>query len=599
MFDIQSLYNNIQKHAEQNRIFAEFATEHVNYRDFLTLIQKTLHLLRSYHLNLEDRIIIVSKDDKMNIVLFVSCLIAGICPVILSVETKLEKLFFLVQQTDASLCFIDDDIVIDKLTPITQVIFINNNKKNAFIHKILGGKQPLEGTYPSILTTATKIEPVQPIAPNQLAYILYTSGSTANPKGVMITHKNLFAHLSTLQTVFGYDNESIIFNNLPLSHADGMIHGPLIALLCGAKLVRTESFTIQSIDPFLNIISKQKVSHFIATPTLLNIINKYASYTDYFNIPNFKMLISTASRLDKYLWSTFQTRFSVKIYNVYGLTETVNGGIFCGPDISTYKIGSIGKPVDMRSRIIDEFGADVQVGEIGELLLQGDNVTPGYFKNQIATQSAFKDQWFYTGDLAKIDEDGFIEIVGRKKEAIVSAGFLIYPDEIVEVLKSHPLVKDVAVIGFQNEIGEEIPIAFLELLSSINEAELSQYCNQYLDNSKIPRHFLFVDSIPKGAVGKPILSELQVMANEKFTAKKNLQISEEHLLTIASKVFNVPKDSLTLHSGISEIFSWDSLGHMSLIQAVEHAFNLRFTGRDVMQFTTLRDVYHGAIKSMG
>lgn len=599
MHDIQSLYHNTKKYADMGRIFAEFPAEQITYKDLFNLIEKTLHLLQSHHLNPEDRVIIATKNDKLVIVLFVSCLLAGICPVVFSIETKTEKLSFFIKQTNASLCFIDDDRELSRFTTTTKVIPINTHSKNTLIHKILGKKLSESISYPTILDRFTAVESITAATPHQLAYILYTSGSTANPKGVMITHKNLFSHLKTLQTVFGYDEKSIIFNNLSLAHADGMVHGPLLALLSGAKIVRTEPFTIKSMDAFLNTIAKYKTSHFIVTPTLLNLINKYADYTDYFQTNYFKMLISTASKLDKHLWTVFQTRFTVKIYNVYGLTETVVGGLFCGPEDMSFKIGTVGKPVDMKVRIINEHDQDIVAGEVGELLLLGDNISPGYFANAAATQAVFKGPWFCTGDLARFDTDGFVEIVGRKKEVINSAGFLIYPDEIVEVLKSHPSVRDAAVIGFQNEMEEEIPVAFLELLLSINEDELAQHCNQYLDNTKIPRHFLFVESIPKGAVGKPILSELHAVANERLTSQKNLQISEEHILTIASKVFNVPKDGLTLHSGVSEIFSWDSLGHMSLIQAVEHAFNLRFTGRDVMQFTTLRDVYHGAIKAMG
>ncbi len=604
MSDLRDFYEKINNCAKEGRLFSEIQDESITYRDFITLVRKNLSYFNSENLKVGDKLIIVTKHDKLTISLFVSCLLAGICPIILSADAPLEKLKYFSQATKAQLIFIDQN----RLGPNTQersdwwpskIVNIKSIQKNqvAFINKLLGKTIALSDTYPGVLDSCDEIEPLDSIESNTLAFIAFTSGSTSNPKGVMLTQHNLFSHFRTLQNVFNYTKDSIIFNNLPLHHLDGLVQGPLIALFSAATLIRPVNFNVQNIDMLLNNMAGKKVSHFVIVPTILSLIDQYTVYNDYFKTPYFKIIISTADKLQTSLWSKFQERFSVKICNVYGLSETVAGGLFCGPDPLNFKHGTIGKPVDMNIKIVDESGKEGNIDEIGELLLQGDNVSVGYFENTTDTEFSFKESWFYTGDLARIDSEGFVEIVGRKKEVIKFGGTAIFPQEIVEALRQFHLVIDASVVGLEDETWGEIPVAILEAKEIVKDDVLFQFYSQHLENEKMPKHFIFIDKIPRGPSGKPLLSELKSIAkNHLLESNKAVysSINMDEFITISSKILQISPGVLVHEFETGSISSWDSLKHLRLIQAVEKAYNIRFSAADIMRINSLRDLHNSA-----
>ena len=168
-------------------------------------------------------------------------------------------------------------------------------------------------------------------------------------------------------------------------------------------------------------------------PTLLSFFEKYhEGFEDSFQTPDFKFAISVAALLEERLWHSVSSIFKIQIVNIYGLTETVTGSVYCGPSADTFKIGTVGKPTDCSIKIIDEEGQEVTKGEKGELLLKGDHIMVGYFNNPEATSKVLIDGWLYSGDIAREDEDGFVKIVGRKKSMINSGGFRVQPEEIEE-----------------------------------------------------------------------------------------------------------------------------------------------------------------------
>jgi len=208
----------------------------------------------------------------------------------------------------------------------------------------------------------------------------------------------------------------------------------------------------------------------------------------------------------------FEEAFNCKVLEGYGLSETSPVASFNHPD-KERKIGSIGTPIEgVEMKVVDDDGNEVDQGEVGEILIKGHNVMKGYWDREEATQESIKDGWFYTGDMAKIDDEGYFFIVDRKKELIIRGGYNVYPREVEEVLYEHPSVLEAAVIGVEDEnMGEEVGAAVvLKDGEEVSEEDIKGYVKEEVANYKYPRKVWFVDELPKGPTGKILKREIEV-----------------------------------------------------------------------------------------
>ena len=209
---------------------------------------------------------------------------------------------------------------------------------------------------------------------------------------------------------------------------------------------------------------------------------------------------------------SFEEKFGCKILEGYGLSETSPVASFNHPDRER-KVGSIGTPIaGVEMKVVDEDGNEVAQGEVGEIVIKGPNVMKGYWRKDDATREAIKDGWFHTGDMAKVDEDGYFFIVDRKKEMILRGGYNVYPREIEEVLYEHPAVAEVAVIGVPDDkMGEEVAAAVvLKKGEELDADELKSYVKEQVAGYKYPRKIWSVDELPKGPTGKILKREIEV-----------------------------------------------------------------------------------------
>jgi long-chain acyl-CoA synthetase len=208
----------------------------------------------------------------------------------------------------------------------------------------------------------------------------------------------------------------------------------------------------------------------------------------------------------------FEETFDCKILEGYGLSETSPVASFNHPD-KERKPGSIGTPIEgVEMKLVDDDGKEVDAGEVGEIVIKGHNVMKGYWNRPDATEEAIKDGWFYTGDMGKIDEDGYYFIVDRKKELIIRGGYNVYPREVEEVLYEHPAIQEAAVIGVEDEkMGEEVGAAVvLKKGEELSEDELRDYVKKEVANYKYPRKIWFCDELPKGPTGKILKKDIEV-----------------------------------------------------------------------------------------
>jgi long-chain acyl-CoA synthetase len=259
----------------------------------------------------------------------------------------------------------------------------------------------------------------------------------------------------------------------------------------------------------LEILERDKCTVFEGVPTMYGALLNHPD-RDAVDVSSLRVCASGGASMPVEVMRGFEEAFGCKILEGYGLSETSPIASFNHPDRER-KPGSIGTPLQgVEMRVVDDDGEEVAQGEIGEIVIRGHNVMKGYLNQPEATAEAIKDGWFYTGDMAKIDEDGYFFIVDRKKELIIRGGYNIYPREIEEVLYEHPAVREVAVVGVPHEqLGEEVGAAIaLKDGQSVDIDELKAFVKEQVASYKYPRTMWFVDELPKGPTGKILKREI-------------------------------------------------------------------------------------------
>jgi long-chain acyl-CoA synthetase len=354
------------------------------------------------------------------------------------------------------------------------------------------------------------IDPVADVAgrdPSDTAVILYTSGTTGTPKGAELTHGNLARNAEVSRQLFSLDTQSVILGSLPLFHSFGQTCTLNAAMLVGATVTLLPRFEA---GKALEIVERDRATVFMGVPTMYNALLNHPE-RERFDVSSLQVCVSGGASLPVELLHAFEKAFGCPILEGYGLSETSPVASFNHPD-AVRKPGSIGKPVDgVEMKLVDEAGADVPLGEVGEILIRGHNVMKGYWRRPEATAEAISaDGWFASGDLARMDEDGYFFIVDRKKDMIIRGGYNVYPREIEEVLYSHPEVREVAVVGVPHpELGEEVGAAVaLKPGADATAEELRDFVKEQIAAYKYPRLVWFVDELPKTATGKILKREI-------------------------------------------------------------------------------------------
>jgi len=343
-------------------------------------------------------------------------------------------------------------------------------------------------------------------AADDTAVILYTSGTTGKPKGAELTHHNLRRNVAIAVELFSLGVGDVIFGGLPLFHSFGQTCAMNAAIRSGATLTLLPRF-----DPAkaLEILERDGCTVFEGVPTMYGALLHHPG-RDAVDVSSLRVCASGGASMPVEVMRGFEEQFRCKVLEGYGLSETSPVASFNHPDRER-KPGSIGTPIaGTEMKVVDDAGAEVACGEIGEILVKGHNVMKGYWRSPEATAASIKDGWFATGDLAKVDEDGYFFIVDRKKDLIIRGGYNVYPREVEEVLYEHPAVREAAVVGIpQDEWGEEVGAAVaLKDGATVGADELRDFVKEQVANYKYPRRIWFVDELPKGPTGKILKREI-------------------------------------------------------------------------------------------
>jgi long-chain acyl-CoA synthetase len=347
--------------------------------------------------------------------------------------------------------------------------------------------------------------PPADLSPDDLACLQYTGGTTGLPKGAMLTHRNLVASVTQIRAFLlqGHqDAQDRAIAILPLFHVYGMNGVMNLGVHLAATLILLPRLDIKSL---VDAVRTQQPTFFLGVPALYVAVNSYPGI-DHMDLTSIKMCFSGGAPLPVEVIESFEARTGARIAEAYGLTEP-SSVTHVNPRRGVRKFGSVGVPiVGTDSKIVDaETGAhELPPGQAGELLVRGPQVMAGYWNQPDETAHALKDGWLYSGDIATVDEDGYVFIVDRKKDMILTAGFNVYPREVEEVLFQHPKVLEAAVIGLPDKVRGEKVTAYVVLKpgETATAPEIRAFCRERLAHYKEPRAVHFRDELPKSMAGK-------------------------------------------------------------------------------------------------
>jgi len=367
------------------------------------------------------------------------------------------------------------------------------------------------GAFEELLAAAEPLREIHPCEGSETAVILYTSGTTGVPKGAALSHDNLVHNCRASMGLFGMGRGIVTLGSLPLFHTFGQTCAMNATICAGGCLTLIPRF-----DPgkALEVIERDRVNVFEGVPTMYGAILSDPGADDA-DVSSLQVCASGGASLPVELMRAFEDKFSAMILEGYGLSETSPVACFNHPD-KERKPGSIGTPIaDVEMRIVGDDGAERPVGEVGEIVIRGPNVMQGYWNDPEATAACIDaDGWFSSGDIGRVDEDGYFYIVDRKKDLIIRGGYNVYPREIEEVLYEHPAVREAAVLAVpHDELGEEVGAAVaLKEGASATAEELQAFVKDQVAAYKYPRRLWFVDELPKGPTGKILKRSIAVPA---------------------------------------------------------------------------------------
>ncbi|MGA1846515.1 fatty acid--CoA ligase [Deferribacter abyssi] len=354
-----------------------------------------------------------------------------------------------------------------------------------------------------------------------LAVLIYTSGTTGNPKGAMLSHKNLLSNCYSTTQAYKINVRDRFLLFLPMFHSYAFTTCVLLPTFVGCSIIILRSVMELRSKKFKNILLFKRPTFFLGVPQVYSALSKA-------KLPNWfikflypvRIHVSGGAPLPEEILNTFKEKFRKPILEGYGLSEA--SPVVSANRIEWQKPYSVGLPLpDVEVKVVNDEEEELPIGEIGELIVKGPNIMKGYWNLPEATAQAIRNGWLFTGDMAKLDEDGFIYIVDRKKDLIIVKGINVYPREIEELLYQYPGIEAAAVIGIPDEASGEVPIAYIMPADGVElkEKDIKNYLKEHLANYKLPRKIIFAKELPMTATGKVLKRKLKELVLKDFKNK--------------------------------------------------------------------------------
>ncbi|BCD68461.1 fatty acid--CoA ligase [Nitratiruptor sp. YY09-18] len=495
-----TFYEVLKEHAKKRpKATAYFVNDRkISFGRMLLKVDTFARFLEFIGVRRGDKVGLYLANSVEFIVAFLAAQKLGAVPVPINNFLKEEEVAYILNDAEAKLLVASADF-----SKELQNIFSRTGVQKIIWEGEYNGLDENNISFNEILANLESHEKItQDVDIDDTAVIIYTSGTTGKPKGAMLSYRNIFSNILGIEKLLKVTSKERFIVYLPMFHSFTLTVTVLMPLYFGSPVV-----IIRSIMPFSNIIKQvllKRVTVFVGVPDVYNALSK-AKLPWYFHWFNrVKYYVSGAAALPEDTLKRFRTKFKKGVLlEGYGLSEA-------SPVVAVnlphkQKPKSVGPAIPgVTVKIVDDDMVELPSEEIGEIIVKGDNVMQGYWKRPEATAETIVNGWLKTGDLGYMDDEGFIYIVDRKKDLIISKGINIYPREIEEILVSHPLIKAAAVIGVKDERSGEVPVAYIELEdgASISESHIKKYLREHLANYKIPKSIYIVDELPKNATGK-------------------------------------------------------------------------------------------------
>ncbi len=484
----------------------------IPYKDLNVRVNMFAHALQKAGVEKGDRVALLLVNSPVYVIAFFAILKIGAVVVNLSVGIQGEELIRCLNESGAKIV-VTMDLFIQNIYKVIK----NTRVKTVILHSVMGLEKKMrfeEGTpqpqlFQEVLAAAQGIEePVVQVSPGDVAVLQYTSGSTGAPKAATLTHSNLVASVLQSETWMGIESagNAAVMCVIPFFHVFGMSACLLLSVRKGYRMVLLPRVDPMDILSLVKTIETYRPISFPAVPSLWGAILSLPPETARNQLSSIRVATSGGASLPLWAYEKFEKLTGRKMMEAYGLSEASSATHFTpyplgGPS------GSIGVPLpDTEAKIMDiETGErECPVGEIGELVVKGPQIMRGYWNNEDLTSKALRHGWFYTGDLARMDEDGFFYIVDRKDDLIISSGFNVYPSQVEEILERHPKIKEAAVIGVPDRIKGQAILAVIVLREGMqgDKEDLLNYCKEKMPDYRVPKTILLRDSIPRNPAGK-------------------------------------------------------------------------------------------------
>jgi long-chain acyl-CoA synthetase len=484
----------LSERAKKNakRICFKFEDRKLSYSEVDNLVSVCAGGLKALGLKTQERVAILMENRPEYIISYFAIIRAGGVAVPINTFLTPDEISYILNDSACRILIYGDSF-------ISHIKKIKNSTPD--LKAIAFGEIPQQESEPCVVND------------NETAVLLYTSGTTGFPKGAMLTHVNLISNAEASMKAMNVSYKDRILLFLPLFHSFSFTVCVILPIFAGATTI-----LLASVKPFskvINSIFRDRITCFVAIPTVYNILSRkkmpfFVKYLLRFLI-NIRICVSGAAALPADTIYTFEKRFKLPLIEGYGLTEA-SPVVAVNPLKRIRKPASVGLPVPgVEVAVVGEEGGRIPAGEIGELIVKGPNVMKGYFNNEEETKAVLKDGWLYTGDMARIDKDGYIYIVDRKKDLIIVGGMNIYPREVEDFIMKHPSVEECAMVGIPDGKGSEISVLFVKKKDDavINDIDARDYLKGHVASFKIPKKIKFIDDFPKTATGKIKKTELR------------------------------------------------------------------------------------------
>jgi acyl-CoA synthetase (AMP-forming)/AMP-acid ligase II len=486
-------------------LFSEADGRRFTYAEFAAAVERASRLLASSGVGKGGVVSLLMPNSVEYIIAYFACWKLGAIAGPVNSLLKAQEISFVIADSETSTLLVHPDFlptinsIRDELPGLREIIqFEDEAKATADFTDDPSAASP---TNLSLSDTDLDTE----------AIIIYTSGTTGKPKGCLLTHGNLIANARQISRWLGFTKDDRLLTVMPLFHMNAVSVTTMSALYAGGSTVVSPKF---SASRFWQIISDYQITSFGSVATMLSML--LTTYPD--GVPKglkteqLRFAMCGSAPVPAEVMKRFEETFNCLVIEGYGLSESTCRSTFNPPD-ERRRPGSCGMPIGNEMRVVDDDDQEVAAGELGEIVLRGENILKGYYRNPEATATAFRNGWFHTGDVGYRDADGFFYIVDRKSDMIIRGGENIYPREIDEVLYQHPAVAAAATIGVPNQLyGEEV--AAFVVLKEGREAtadEIISFCRASLADYKCPKSVRIVSEIPKGPTGKLLKRKLAGM----------------------------------------------------------------------------------------